>query len=284
VALPTKRKFFGKFFAAVMKNEKLADAYCKRFRIVYSRKTFEEIWLQFISKLSNYGGYDMLRKLIEYVEIRQEEDVLDIGPEMGMECFLLAELYNKVLVAEPDAVTSHLLKGIAKYYYTEDGRRASDVLDIQRMGIIPPNSNRWKIGASGPSGLVSFDAQGAPDIGDVFGQNFADRILCNHIGWLIPAEPRLLVLLKALSSYCSLKGTITWCDEVCELSEIVVDYMKYQKLPIDMKARYYKYHAFVSECSLKDIRKCVEELLVDFNVNFRYFYKTGQMITMAIHC
>lgn len=285
MALPTEQEFFRKFFSAVMKNEKLAVAYCERFGIVYFEKTWEEIWLQFVNKLSNYGGYNVRRKLIECVEIRPGECVLDIGPETGMEVFLLAEVYHKVLVAEPDSTTPYLLRGIANFYYTDDGRKASDVLDIQRMGIIPPNSSRWKISrAPKPSGIVSFDALGAPDIGDVFGRNFAGRILCNHIGWLMPTEPRLLVLLKALSSYCSPKGNITWCDEISELSQMVVDYIKYQRPTINVETRYYKYHACVAECSLNEIKKCIIELLSDFSITFQYLYKTGQIITTAIHC
>ena len=102
MALPTKQGFFDKFLMAIVENDELKNAYFKRFGIAYLGKTSEEIGWQLIDKLSNYGGYEMRRRLIECVEIRPGDCVLDIGPEIGMECFLLAEVYHKVLVAEPD--------------------------------------------------------------------------------------------------------------------------------------------------------------------------------------
>ena len=121
MALPTKQGFFNKFLMAIVENDELANAYFERFGIACFEKTPEEIWWQLVDKLSNYGGYEVRRRLIECVEIRPGDCVLDIGPETGMECFLLAEVYHKVLVAEPDAITPHLLRGIAEYYYTDDG-------------------------------------------------------------------------------------------------------------------------------------------------------------------
>ena len=130
---------------------------------------------------------------------------------------------------------------------------------------------------------MSFDARGAPDIRDVFGLHFADRVVCHHIGSVMPAEPKLLVLLSALSSACNPKGVITWCDELSELSGLVVDYAKYRN-PTMHEKRYYTYHNCVAECSIGEIKKYIIELLSDFKVTFRVFWKTAQVLTIAERC
>ena len=281
MVLPSEKAFLEKFLLAVWDNRELKKAYCRRFVPFYNQQTLEQNVGQFFDKLSSYGGYAVRRRLINSIPVRSEDHVLDIGPEMGMECFLLAEVYTKVHVAEPDAITADLLRGIAEHYYTEDRRKASTVLDIRRAGIIPPGSTFLTTNPNEePSGLVAFDARGAVDIGDTFGLRFADRIFCSHIGEIMPAKPQLSVLLSALSSYCSQIGTITWCDEVSELSYIAVDYAKH----MDYKAKrkeYYDYGASVASCPLSEIKKYIVELLPGFTVTFRMLRETGQLFTIA---
>lgn len=284
MALPTKRGFFDKFLSAIVENGELARAYFERFGIAYFEKTPEEIGWQLVDKLSNYGGYEVHRRLIECVEIQPGDCVLDIGPETGTECFLLAEVYNKVLVAEPDAITPHLLRGIAEYYYTDDGRKASDVLDIQRAGIIPPNStwSRTEKDAK-PSGLVGFDARGAPDIQEVFGLAFADRIVCHHMGTLMPAKPQLIVLLSALSSYCNKKGVITYCEEASELDGIILEYAEHKGYHVP-KYKYYRYKGLNHwlKFPTTKIKTYMTELLPDFTVTLKRFTKE-HILTIARH-
>lgn len=284
MALPTKRGFFDKFLSAIVENGELARAYFKRFGIAYFEKTPEEIGWQLVDKLSNYGGYEVHRRLIECVEIQPGDCVLDIGPETGTECFLLAEVYNKVLVAEPDAITPHLLRGIAEYYYTDDGRKASDVLDIQRAGIIPPNSTSLKaIRNTKPSGLVEFDARGAPDIHEVFGLNFADRIACHHIGTLMPAKPQLAVLLSGLSSYCNQGGIITYCEEASELEGMVLEYAEYKGYHVP-KYKFYRYKSLDHWLQFPPgkMKTYMNELLPDFNITLKIFSE-DHLLTVAKH-
>ncbi len=283
-ALPTKQGFFDKYLFAIIEDWELAKVYFDRFGIEYIKKTQEETLSQLVDYLSAYGGHEVRHKLINCIEIQPNDCVLDIGPEMGMECFLLAEVYNKVLVAEPDAVTPHLLKVIAEHYYTEDGRRASDVLDIQRAGIIPPNStwSRTEQDAK-PSGLVGFDARGAPDIQEVFGLAFADRIVCHHMGTLMPAKPQLIVLLSALSSYCNKKGVITYCEEASELEGIILEYAEHKGYHVP-KYKYYRYKGLNHwlKFPTTKIRTYMTELLPDFTVTLKRFTKE-HILTIARH-
>jgi len=285
MALPTKQAFFNKFLSAIVEDGVLAKAYFERFGIAHFEKTPEEIWWQLVDKLSNYGGYEVRRRLIECVEIRPGDFVLDIGPETGMECFLLAEVYHKVLVAEPDATTLYLLKGIAEYYYTDDGRKASEVLDIQRTGIIPPDSTWSRTNEhSKPSSLVTFDARGVPNISEIFGLNFADRIVCHHIGALMPAKPQLVVLLSALSSYCNRRGIITYCEEASELEGMVREYAEYKDYSIP-KYKYYKYRSLGHWLKFhpNKMKTYMTELLPCFNITLRIFSE-DHFLTIARHC
>lgn len=284
MALPTKQGFFDKFLSAIVENGELARAYFERFGIAYFEKTPEEIGWQLVDKLSNYGGYEVRRRLIECVEIRPGDCVLDIGPETGMECFLLAEVYRKVLVAEPDNTTPHLLRGIAEHYYTDDGRKASDVLDIQRTGIIPPNSTWFTTNQdTKPSDLVEFNARDAPDIHEIFGLHFADRIVCHHIGTLMLAEPQLTVLLSALSSYCNQGGIITYCEEASELEGMVQKYAEYKDYNVS-KYKYYRYkslHHWLQFPPSK-MKTYMNKLLPDFNITLKIFSE-DHLLTVARH-
>ncbi len=284
MALPTKKRFFNKFISAVVGNGELARAYFDRFGIAYFEKTPEEIRGQLIDKLSNYGGYEIRRKLIECVEIRPGDCVLDIGPETGMECLLLAEVYSRVKVAEPDTVTPYLLREIAEYYYTDDGRKASTVLDIQRTGIIPARSTWTKTNQGVKvSGLVDFNAVGAPDINEIFGLNFADRIVCHHIGTLMPAKPQLTVLLTALSSYCKVGGVITYCEEASELEGVVREYAEYKNYGIP-KFKYYRYKSLDHwlKFTPSKMKTYMAELLECFNISLRIFSE-DHLLTIARH-
>lgn len=285
MVLPPKQRFFDKFLSAIAENWELATAYFERFGVAYNKKTLEEIWYQLVEKLSNYGGYEVRRRLIECVEIRPEDCILDIGPEMGMECFLLAEVYHKVLVAEPDATTPHLLKGIAEYYYTDDGRKASQVLDIRRTGIVPPNSTWLRTSQhEKPSSLVSFDARGAPDIIEIFGAGFADRIVCHHIGALMPAKPQLTVLLSALFSYCNQRGIITYCEEASDLEGMVQEYAEYKNYTVP-KHKYYKYRGLhhLLKFHPNKMKTFMAESLPCFNITLRIFSE-DHLLTIARHC
>ena len=204
---------------------------------------------------------------------------------MGMECFLLSEVYNRVLVAEPDATTAILLKNIAEYYETEDGKKASDVLDIRRAGIIPVCSTDLAVlsdeGPIGPG--LEYNARGAANIEDTFGREFADRIFCHQICTLMPIKPRLLMLLNALSSFCDEGGVITWGEYLYEVEGVVQEYCKYTNLELRREKENYNYRAAVLKCPISEIKRHIEALLPDFDVAFKYLWGTGHLFTIAKH-
>lgn len=273
MALPSEKRFLDKFFAALEEDPHLRDAYFARFDPHFIPYSPGESRAALLISLTFYGGYRTRRQLTLAVPIIPNDVVLDIGPEMGAECFMLAELYRKVFVAEPDSRTAEILSELAQHYTTEDGRKAAEILEIRRAGIIPPGSSKLTNCTDVPRGPVYYDARGARDIGDVFGTHFADRVFLNHLALMMPEEPKLKVLLESLVSYCRDGGCITWCDSVSELSEIARAYAEYQGYSIPDRNR----------CTLKEIERYVEELLPDFAVTFRINRKPHQLITAARH-
>jgi len=273
LALPSENRFLDKFFTALEEDPHLRDAYFARFDPHFIPYSPEESRAALLISLTFYGGYRMRRRLTLAVPIIPNDIVLDIGPEMGTECFILAEVYRKVLVAEPEYQTAEILRELAKHYTTDDGHKASDILEIGRAGIIPPGSSKLTNCPGIPRGPVYYDARGAKDIGDVFGTHFAGRVFLNHLALMMPEEPKLKVLLASLVSYCSDKGCITWCDSVSELSEIARAYAAYQGYSTPDSHK----------CTLKEIERYVEELLPDFAVTFRISRKPHQLITIARH-
>jgi len=286
MALPTKQRFFKKLSLAIVEDKEVWKAFFKRFSIDYSKeKTPEEICQQLIDKLSSYGGYETRRRLVQAVPPKANHFVLDIGPEMGMESFLLAEVYDRVIVAEPDAVTADLLKKVAEYYHTEDGRKASAVLDVHRAGIFPANSRFIKnFEGEKPTSLTEFDATGAPDIGDSLGLGFADRVYCHHIVWVMPAKPKLSVMITALSSYCREGGVITWGDEIGELTVAAEEYANYKNYKLPGKSKTYTYGPWKVRWPIKETKRYIKELLPGFSVGFRFLRKTGQIFVVAERC
>lgn len=270
MVLPSGEDFNRKFLLAVLADGKIYREYCKKFRV-------EDI--SDLRRLSYFGGYYLYSKIIKAIPVNPNDCVLDIGPWTGMECFMLAELYNKVIVAEPDAAIAGLLGSIAEHYYTEDGRLASDVLAIYQMGV-------------GMKGVepkcclrhsIKFDTTGSSDINDVLGYNFADRIFCNHIVGVMPKEPKLLVLLSSLASYCSDKAAVTWCDNPAELTYALLEYATFpddsyaleelcEQLPGDKK------HPWVPYMPSAQIKRTIAQMLPDFSIRIRTVTSQGRSL------
>ncbi len=267
--LPGEEEFLAKFLGAIEADKRVMDAYYQRFDSYYERHSPDQSADEVRLGLSFYGGYQARYRLITSVAVMADNCVLDIGPEMGMECFLLAEVYHKVIVAEPDARTVAVLQGLAEHYVTGDGREAKEILDIRLAGITPPGATRLTQSThTGTRGPIAFDASGAGDIGDIIGLHFADRVLCHHIGIVMPLKPRLAVLLRALASYCKAGGVITWSDSISELCQMTGE--NHGTTPDTTTHR-----------SLDGVKKYVASLLPGFHVSFRVFSRPAQLLTIA---
>jgi SAM-dependent methyltransferase len=280
--LPGEKKFLKKFLGAIEKDKKVRDAYYQRFDSYYDKHSIAQSRDEVVLGLSFYGGYRARHRLIAAVSVTADDCVLDIGPEMGMECFLLAEIYHKVIVAEPDARTVAVLRGLAEHYITEQGRKAKDILDIRPAGIIPPGATLLtRTAQAGPRGPVSFDASGAGNIGNIIGLHFADRVLCHHIGIVMPLGPELAVLLGALSSYCKPGGIITWSDSISELSRMTAGHVRRIGYGESEKSNRGNPPGVTVHSSLDEVEEYITSLLPGFSVSFQVFSRPAQLLTIA---
>lgn len=90
------------------------------------------------SKLNDYGlhgGVWSKKKSIENLSMKGDEKVLNIGPEIGTETLMLAEISNNVSVTDPDKDSLSLLRDISKNYVTERNVIADKVIRFYDCGF-----------------------------------------------------------------------------------------------------------------------------------------------------
>jgi len=311
MALPSQQNFLRKFLLALLSEPVVCNGYFRRFQIKD---------LAGFSRLSYFGGYPLYSKLIKAVPVNPDDHVLDIGPWTGLECFLLSEVYKKVSVAEPDSEIASQLRAIAQHYRTDDGRLASEALNIHQMGVglrgVQSTLRLPGINAGTCSGLtlsgafrprlerrglapsngskctvkrsVKFDVSGASEISDLLGHHFADRVFCNHVIRVIPQEPKLPVLLSSLASYCNNKGVLTWADSPAELTYALLEYVTF---PDDSDALEElceqhpgdREHPWVPYMTVSRIKKMISPLLPDFSFGIRTIVTRSQGIDQAAY-
>jgi SAM-dependent methyltransferase len=128
-----------------------------------------------------FGGYDFKKILCECLEPRRVgEAVLDIGPYMGIETFMLSELYDRVLVTEPNRSSLSLIKKLSNHYTTEDGKKTSRICEFHQAGIrIDEKIIKKAAKENNKTGILGHDFEGADDINNVLGEEFADKIFMN---------------------------------------------------------------------------------------------------------
>ncbi len=93
-----------------------------------------------ITKLNDkglHGGlYSKVKSIKNALKHKQHgSKVLNIGPETGVELFLLLELGLEIDVCEPDIENLRLLKLISKNYITEDGKIAYKNMNFLNVGF-----------------------------------------------------------------------------------------------------------------------------------------------------
>lgn len=93
------------------------------------------------TQLSDYGlhgGTWSKKKSLENLNLKGSEKILNIGPEIGTEVFMLAELAantSDVHILDPDSTSLTLLKDISKLYITESNIQANKILKFFAYGF-----------------------------------------------------------------------------------------------------------------------------------------------------
>lgn len=168
---------------------------------------------------NNYqGGYASHKCAILSTETGSS--VLDVGPGMGYCVFMLAEIYDQVFVAEPDADNCKLIEKIASKYVTEDGRPASEIVNCINAGINITDEavKYWELkrkmlsrnGSSG--GILNYTVKGAQELEDVF-QLKVDRIYLHKVMSSLSISNNIQKVIDTLmSKYISQGGTLSWTE------------------------------------------------------------------------
>ena len=110
-------------------NDILAERFFKKWGV-----TREDISFQ-LNDFGLHGGLWSKNKSIENLSLDGNEKVLNIGPEIGTESLMLAEIFSNVHVADPDIVSLSLLKDISKKYTIESGISAHKVIKFLNYGF-----------------------------------------------------------------------------------------------------------------------------------------------------
>lgn len=100
---------------------------------------------------TTHGGYVSKKISISNLDINKKTKILDIGPEMGLEIFLLSELSDDITVCDPDKDNLILLKKITDKYINIKGEKIKSKITYKPYGIGNNNlfsiteKNRYKI-------------------------------------------------------------------------------------------------------------------------------------------
>lgn len=122
-------KITKKMSEAIISDNHLSKEYLKKWNIAP-----QDIVNQ-LSSAGLHGGIYSKVKSLNNLKIDENLTVLNIGPETGFEVFLLAELFGRVIVCDPDEDNLILLKKIACAYQTEAGIPASEKITFLPLGI-----------------------------------------------------------------------------------------------------------------------------------------------------
>ncbi len=82
-----------------------------------------------------HGGY--MSKLISLNNLNLSEinSVLDIGPEMGLEVFMLSEFAKSITVCDPDQSNLDLIREMASHYINEKGEYINNFIEYRALGF-----------------------------------------------------------------------------------------------------------------------------------------------------
>ncbi len=82
-----------------------------------------------------HGGAWSKLNSIKNLNINEKSKVLNIGPEIGVESFMLAELCKNIYVADPDDSSLKILEAISNKYVTEANISAKSILSFINSGF-----------------------------------------------------------------------------------------------------------------------------------------------------
>ena len=176
------------------------------------------------------GGYDSHQHTM--LSTAAGDSVLNVGPGMGFCVFLLSELFNSVLVAEPDRENCTLLSSIARHYKTHSHKYANEIVKIFHAGIAITDEavNYWntkqelmkkrKLKGS----ILNFSIQGARELRDILHEKVS-RVYLHKVLSSLSISTGIETVISQCRLFLKEEGEITWSepqyifDDILQLNE-----------------------------------------------------------------
>lgn len=176
------------------------------------------------------GGYDSHKHTM--LSTSTGDSVLNVGPGMGFCVFLLSELFNSVLVAEPDKENCSLLSSIAKHYKTHSHKNAHEIVKIFHAGIAITEEavNYWntkqelmkkrKLKGS----ILNFSIRGASQLKNVLAGKVS-RVYLHKVLSSLSISTGFETIISECRLFLKEEGQITWAepqyifDDILQLDE-----------------------------------------------------------------
>lgn len=193
-----------------------------------------------------HGGYISKMTSLNNLNLSGVNKILDIGPEMGLEVFMLSEIASSVVVCDPDQSNLDLIREIANHYINDRGQSINKIIDFRALGFNNNESfsveekNRYesivkKLGHSLPAFYDVTSVEPLSNLKDKFDLVFIHKILTTitRSGTEDPFE----VFKKAVENIKELinsQGTCSWTEPefVFEQKDILNNISKIRSVKI----------------------------------------------------
>lgn len=213
---PGLDEFYNKFCTAVSQSGEE-----QRFLTKWGLNALSDVY----NILSNnvQGGYESHRHSMLSIPINGSlcslGSVLSIGPGMGFCGFLLSELYDTVIVAEPDGENCALLEHISDHYITHKNKNAGQSMKILHAGlsITAEAVTYWKTKQQLmkkrhlKGSILNFDIRGAAELGEVFHEKVS-RIYLHKVLSSFSISGSFENIVTACASFLADEGVLTWSE------------------------------------------------------------------------
>ena len=163
------------------------------------------------------GGYDSHKHTM--LSTFTGDSVLNVGPGMGVCVFLLSELFDSVLVAEPDKENCLQLSSIARHYKTHSYKNANNIVKIFHAGIAITDEavNYWntkqalmkkrKLKGS----ILNFSIQGAGQLKDILEEKVS-RVYLHKVLSSLSISTGFETIISECRLFLKEEGEITWSE------------------------------------------------------------------------
>ncbi|UCH96076.1 MAG: hypothetical protein JSV88_04280, partial [Candidatus Aminicenantes bacterium] len=198
------------------------DKFCKAVTRSGNERHFLKKWgldclsdIYHILSSNIQGGYDSHKQTMLASSINGS--VLNLGPGMGFCVFLLTDLFEQVLVAEPDGENCLLLNSIANHYETHKGKKANEIVKVYHAGISITDEaiNYWKAKQELmkkrklKGSILNFSIEGASELRDIFHEKVS-RVYLHKVLSSLSISTGFETVISECRLFLKDRGEITW--------------------------------------------------------------------------